>query len=48
MDILNKNVAYIIIQNEQTKEIVAEITQDNCDVIKPYIIRIKEFPKNKD
>ncbi len=48
MNILNKNVEYIIIQNEETKEIVAKITQDNCDVIKPYVIRVKEISINKD
>lgn len=41
----NKNlpdyIEYIIIENDKTNEIIAKITQDTCDVIEPFIMRIK-------
>ena len=41
-NILNDNIEYIIIQNEETKEIIVKIEKDKLDVIKPFVIRIKE------
>lgn len=41
-NILNKNIEYVIIQNEETKEIIVEFTQEYVDIIKPYIVRVKE------
>ena len=38
---LPDDIEYIIIQNEETNEIIAKITQDKADVIKPYVIRVK-------
>ncbi len=48
LGILNDDVVHIKIQNEDTKEVIAIITQNDYDVIKPYVIRVKEKPNKKD
>lgn len=44
---LQGDIEYIIIQNEDTGEIIAKITNENTEVIKPYMVRIK-YQKSKE
>lgn len=47
-NILFEDIEYLIIENEETKEIIAKITQNTMECIKPYIIRVKPIPNKKD
>ena len=47
-NILYEDIEYLIIENEETHEIIAKISQYESEVIKPYIIRIKPIPNKKD
>lgn len=48
IEILRDDIDYLIIQNEETKEIIAKITQYDSEVISGYVIRIKPIPNKKD
>lgn len=47
-EILYGDIEYIIIQNEETEEIIAKISQYDMEVIKPYVIRVKPTLDKKD
>ncbi len=48
IEILNDEIEYITIENEETSEIIATITQYDVKCIKPYIIKVKLIPLEKD
>lgn len=48
INILKDDIDYLIIQNEETKEIIAKITQYDSEVIDGYVMRIKPISNKKD
>lgn len=48
IDILYDDIEYLIIENEDSKKIIAKITQYDIECIKPYVIRVKPISIKKD
>ena len=47
IEILFEDIDYLIVENEETKEIIAKITQYDMECIEPYVIRVKPIPNEK-
>lgn len=48
IEILNNDIEYLVVENENTGEIIAKITQYDMEVINPYVIRVKPTLDKKD
>lgn len=48
IEILNNDIEYLVVENENTGEIIAQITQYDMEVINPYVIRVKPTLDKKD